>query len=239
MYSDADAAALYDLLNGWGPSDDFYLGLVMKADSALDVGCGTGGLLHRARVDGHDGRLVGIDPDLASLDRARVRADIEWVAGTAASMSWDREFDLAVMASHAFQVFITDDDLRASLKAIQAALRDGGCFAFETRNPLVREWEKWNPTNPSDLVDPAGRAIRVLYEVESVVGDVVTLTETTATPDNQPLRVDRSSLRFLAAQALDAFLTEAGFAVEARYGDWTRGPFTDASSTIITVARKL
>jgi hypothetical protein len=31
MYSDADAAALYDRLNPWGPSDDFYLSFVMDA----------------------------------------------------------------------------------------------------------------------------------------------------------------------------------------------------------------
>ncbi|MFD4947220.1 hypothetical protein ACFWNT_33040 [Streptomyces sp. NPDC058409] len=51
MYSDADAdaAVLYDLLNSWGPSDDFCLSCVMDAPSVLDVGCGTGMLLHRAR----------------------------------------------------------------------------------------------------------------------------------------------------------------------------------------------
>jgi hypothetical protein len=28
MYSDDEAAALYDVLNTWGPSEDFYLTLV-------------------------------------------------------------------------------------------------------------------------------------------------------------------------------------------------------------------
>jgi SAM-dependent methyltransferase len=72
MYADADAAALYDLLNPWGPSDDFYLSYVMDAPSVLDVGCGTGTLLHRARECGHTGRLCGLDPDVAALDRARL-----------------------------------------------------------------------------------------------------------------------------------------------------------------------
>jgi SAM-dependent methyltransferase len=65
-YSDAEAAALYNVLNPWGASDDFYLGLVMQARSALDVGCGTGVLLHHARDAGHRGRLCGVDPDPAS-----------------------------------------------------------------------------------------------------------------------------------------------------------------------------
>lgn len=42
MYSDDEAAALYDVRNPWGPSEGFYLALVMGATSVLDVGCGTG-----------------------------------------------------------------------------------------------------------------------------------------------------------------------------------------------------
>ncbi|WP_432001019.1 methyltransferase domain-containing protein [Streptomyces sioyaensis] len=79
MFSDADAAALYDLLNPWEPdsrpSDRFYDELVGVADSVLDVGCGTGAMLHWAREHGHTGRLVGLDPDRAALARARRRAD--------------------------------------------------------------------------------------------------------------------------------------------------------------------
>lgn len=74
MYSDAEAAALYDVLNTWGPSDDFYLALVMGANLVLDVGCGTGALLHRARQCGHAGRLRGVDPDPAMLGVAPRRA---------------------------------------------------------------------------------------------------------------------------------------------------------------------
>jgi hypothetical protein len=35
VYSDAEAAALYDVLNPWGPDDDFYLELVMGGSSVL------------------------------------------------------------------------------------------------------------------------------------------------------------------------------------------------------------
>ncbi|MFF4650730.1 hypothetical protein [Streptomyces sp. NPDC001380] len=55
MYSDADAAASYDQLNLWGPSDDFHLSFVMDASSVVDIGCGTGMLLHHARENGDAG----------------------------------------------------------------------------------------------------------------------------------------------------------------------------------------
>jgi hypothetical protein len=118
----------------------------------------------------------------------------------AAEMTWDRAFDLVVMASNMFQVFVPDHDLRGSLAATRAALVDGGRLVFGTRNPRVRAWEGWNPSSPIDVVDHAGRELRVSYQVESVAGDVVTFTETTATRAGEPLRVHRASLRFLDAE---------------------------------------
>jgi SAM-dependent methyltransferase len=243
VYSDADAAALYDLLNPWDParypSDAFYRDLVMAADAVLDVGCGTGSMLCQARQSGHPGRLVGLEPDRAMLDRARRRTDIEWVAGVAADAVWDREFDLVTMVGHAFQCLVDDDELRASLIAIRAALGEGGRFAFETRHPQARAWEDWNPPNVSEVVDVAGCRLRVWHQVERVVGDVVTFTETTSDADGTVLRVDHASQRFLDVPALAAFLAGASFVIEAQYGDWHRGPITDASHEIVTIARRI
>ncbi|GAA1243885.1 class I SAM-dependent methyltransferase [Kitasatospora nipponensis] len=247
MFSDAEAAELYDLLNPWDPArfpgDAFYADLLTEADSVLDVGCGTGAMLHLARRRGHTGRLMGIDPDRAALDRARHRAGvgdagIEWVEGTAADCPPRADFELAVMTGHAFQFLVGDEELRASLAAVAAALRVGGRFAFETRHPQARAWEEWNPADAADLTGPGGRELRVWHEVESVTGGVVTFTGTTATPDGTVLRVDRARLRFLEEAALDALLHDAGFTIEARYGDWRRGPVTAASREIVTIARR-
>lgn len=184
VFSDADVAALYDLLNPWDPdewpSDRFYTELVMAADSVLDVGCGTGTMLACVRERGHRGRLTGLDPDRAALDRARRHTGIEWVEGTAAEAAWEACFDLATMTG----------------------------------------------------------ALRVWHQVESVASDVVTVTEATALADGTVLRVERASLRFPDVRALAAFLVDAGFVIDAQYGDWDRGPVTATSREIITVARK-
>ena len=190
----------------------------MSAEAVLDVGCGTGALLRRAREAGHAGRLCGLDPADAMLDQARTRSDIEWVLGDLASVAWDQEFDLVVMTGHAFQVFVEDDELRASLAAIRSALTEDGHFAFETRNPLVREWERWNP--------------------DSVDGDVVSFTTTFTSPGWDRPQVSRSTLRFLDADSLASFLSGAGLAIEEQFGDWDRQPLTDTSPEIITIARR-
>jgi SAM-dependent methyltransferase len=224
------------VLNPWGPSDDFYLGLVMSADRVLDVGCGTGRLLHRARDAGHTGRLCGLDPDSAMLDQALVRTDIEWVLADAASAAWDREFDLAVMTSHAFQVFVEDDQLRESLSAIRAALVDGGRFAFETRHPRARAWEGWNTS--LEIRNPGGDAARVEYEVQDVKDGVVRFTENLYGQWWDRQQTEHGTLRFLSPEALTTFLHKAGFAVNDQFGDWDRGPLTETSEEIITIARR-
>jgi len=241
VFSDAEVAALYDVMNPWDPARAevvFCTEQVMAANAVLDVGCGTGSMLHHARDLGHSGRLVGLDPDRYMLDRAKRRTDIEWVRGVAAGAAWDGEFDLAAMTSNAFQCLVTDDELRDSLTAIRTCLCEGGRFVFGTRHPQARAWDSWNPSNAFDLEDSTGRKLRVWHEVESVVDDVITVTETTAERDNTVLRVDRASLRFLDVPALARFLSEAGFTIEHQYGDWRRGPITTTSREIITIARR-
>jgi len=124
------------------------------------------------------------------------------------------------------------------LVAIGAALCEDGQFAFETRHPQARAWENWNPLNVSEVVDDGGCVLRVWHDVESVTGDVVTFSETTARPDGTVLRVERAALRFLDTVGLDEFLAGSGFEVAARYGDWHRGPVTTESREIITIARR-
>lgn len=237
-FTEDGLARWYDLINPWRPCDDFYLRLVLPAASVLDVGCGTGTLLKRARENGHTGRLCGLDPARAMLDQARTRSDVEWVLGDLTTVGWDQEFDLAVMTGHAFQVFVDDDEIRSSLAAIRAALADGGRFAFETRNPLARAWESWTPEHASEFTPEAGVTLRVEHNVVQVADGRVRFTETFTGPFWTEPQVSETTLRFLDTDSLATFLAEAGFTIDDQYGDWDGGPLTDTSREIITIARR-
>ena len=238
QFSEPKLTELYDAFCAGREDFGFYLPLLMSAKSVLDVGCGTGELLRLAREAGHTGRLCGLDPAEAMLDQARKRADVEWVHGDLASVDWGREFDLVVMTGHAFQVFVEDDQLRASLEAIRSALTDKGRFVFETRNPSARGWEVWTPANAMEIVND-GSVVRMAHQVElPMVGDRVSFTVTFISPDWDRPEVSRSTLRFLDASSLSAFLSEAGLIVEEQYGNWDRQPLTNTSPEIITVARR-
>ncbi|HEY5250672.1 MAG TPA: class I SAM-dependent methyltransferase [Acidimicrobiales bacterium] len=240
QFSDIGLASLYDVLHPWDQRDDldFYLELVMTADAVLDVGCGTGALLHRARESGHTGRLCGLDPAVGMLAQARRRSDIEWVLGDLASAHWERELDLTVMTGHAVQVLVEDDDLHSSLGAVRAALNDEGRFVFETRNPLVRAWEGWIPDNATEMNDGDGTVVRMAHQVESpVIGDIVRFTTTYTSPDWDRPEESQSTLRFLDANSLSRHLSDAGLGIEKQFGNWSREPLTESSPEIITIAR--
>ena len=238
LFSEPKLAELYDVFCAGREDFGFYLPLVMSANSVLDVGCGTGELLRLAREAGHTGRLCGLDPAEAMLEQARKRHDVEWVHGDLSSVAWSREYDLVVMTGHAFQVFVEDDQLRASLAAIRSALTDDGRFVFETRNPSARGWEAWTPDNAVEIVY-GGSIVRMAHQVETpVVGDLVSFTVTYTSPSWQRPLVSRSTLRFLDADSLSAFLSGAGLIVEEQFGDWNRQPLSDTSPEIITVARR-
>jgi SAM-dependent methyltransferase len=240
FFADRELAAWYDLFCPWCPDYAFYLDLVQGADAVLDVGCGTGTVLRRARELGHGGRLVGVDPAPGMLAQARARADIEWVEGTLDAMlepaGWRGAFDLVFLSGHAFQVFTTDDQVRATLAAARAALAPGGRFAFETRNPAARAWERWVPENAREVTDSRGVTARMEYRLLSVEEEFVEFTHTLSGPWSTP-QLSRSRLRFLDAPALDALLTEADLRVTARYGGFDRSPYDPRTSPeIITIA---
>jgi SAM-dependent methyltransferase len=240
-FSDAELAALYDLFS---PRDrrsdyDFYLPMAMSARAVLDVGCGTGSFLHELRDAGHQGRLCGLDPAGGMLAQARRRSDVEWIQGDLGSVRWNREFDFIVMTGHAFQALVEDQDVRLALSAVRAALTPDGSFAFESRNPQVREWERWAGRYAGKVTDAAGRGVRMDTDLDAPFdGRVVAFRHIFSCPDWTEPQVSHSTLRFLDAEAIAAFLDEAGLTIGAQFGNWDRTPLTEQSPEIITVARR-
>ena len=203
-------------------------------------GAGRELLLHRARDEGHHGRLCGIDPARGMLEQARKRSDIEWILGDLGAVSWEREFDLIVMTGHAFQVFVEDSELQTALAAIRSTLTEDGRFAFETRNPQVRAWERWDTEYTVQVTDNTGAVVLVECEIENPIeGDIVRLHHKFTSPSWCQPQVSHSTLRFLDVNSLSSFLVGAGLAIERQFGDWDRSPLADTAPEIITIARRI
>ena len=91
----------------------------------------------------------------------------------------------------------------------------------------------------AEVTDATGTIVQREIQVETPVeGGVVHSSSTFTSPEWDRPQVSYGALRFLDAEALSAFLSGAGLAIEERFGDWTRRPLTDTSPEIITIARR-
>ena len=170
-FSDPRQAVLYDVFNNDRSDLEAYVTIAseVEAHRVIDVGCGTGSLAVRLAELGLS--VTGFDPAEASLEVARKKPNAElvtWVHGDATFLvGHEAAADLAVMTGNVAQVFVSDEDWSATLRAIRTCLRPGGWFVFETRRSEVRDWETWDLA-PSPVALPDGRTAVVSCAVTEV-----------------------------------------------------------------------
>ena len=239
IYTDPRLAACYDAAN---PPEAFYAHYLALAGETpktiLDMGCGTGRLAVALAERGH--RVTGADPSAGMMRVARSRPGAErvrWVDSDSKSLSLDARFDLIFMTGNVFQVFLGDEDVRATLRTLRRHLAPGGRLAFETRNPLVEEWRGWTPARTRETIDvPGVGAVEVHYDIAEADGAFVTYeTHYRFGPDD--VAVGRDTLRFMSKDELAAFLAEAGFTEVTWSGDWNHAPLTQSSPEFVVIAR--
>ncbi len=169
---------------------------------------------------------------------------MEWIEGDALRLG-EVGADLAIMTGHVAQFFLGYGDWHAALVAIRKALRPGGHFAFESRNPLVQPWADggiedhvdWpSRTSRRRVDDPAAGRVEIWTELVWADGD-----RTRHEGHYLPRRtgeelVSKVELRFRTRAELDRSLSDAGFSVESVFGVWDRRPADAASRELIFVA---
>lgn len=209
-------AELYDLVDADRSDLDVYARVVQElgARRVLDVGCGTG--TFACMLAGRDVEVVGVDPAAASLEVARRKPNadrVEWLRADAVSVP-SVGADLATMTGNVAQVFLSDEDLLATFRAIRHALRPGGALIFESRNPEPRAWESWNRSATDRLVRlPAGGAVRTWTELTDVRLPFVSFRHVFEFGVDGTVLISDSTLRFRESEELADALKEAGFSV--------------------------
>lgn len=238
IYTDRVLAALYDSLNPSGADTDFYCALAREPSRILDLGCGTGLLTVRLASQGH--AVTGLDPAQAMLDIAcrREGADqVSWILGDITALPPDSRFDLVLMTGHVFQVFLDDIETVAVLSAVKKSLAPGGRLVFESRNPLARAWENWEPDRSRRTVEhPDLGLVETWHDVTDVSdGQVTFRTHTHLTADGR-IETSESRLAFRSRAEIDALMRLAGLTDMEWQGNWDGAPLCDESPEIIVVA---
>ncbi len=230
-YINPKLAALYDLDSGWGVDRDFYLSLAHSPpEDILDLGCGTGLVCRAYASKGHN--VTGADPAAAMLDvgRAKENGDkIEWVHTKAQNFASPKKFDLVIMTGHAFQVLLTDDDVRKVFTTVRAHLKHDGKFVFESRNPAIDWQSKWNYTETLPLPDGS-----IVEETRHFLGmDQGKMTFDLRYRFADETLSSQSELRFWTRKEIEKHLATASLQVEALLGDWTGKPFEEHDQEMI------
>lgn len=238
-YAHPRLAATYDAINPPERDYDFYVALAGDTPlTILDMGSGTGRLSLKLAARGH--RVTGADPapGMMLAARAKPEADkVSWVLSDATSLNLAARFDLIIMTGHVFQVFLSDEEIRAVLGNLRRHLAPGGRIAFETRNPAVREWDSWTPDLTREQVAvPDIGPVTVHYAVTREDARSVTF-ETHFDFGGGDIVVTPTTLRLMDQATLKKLLKESDLKPLEWYGDWDAASLGSTSPEIIVVAR--
>lgn len=213
IFADRRLAEIYDPLDPDRSDLEVYAALVEAcgARSVLDIGCGTGTFACLLAGKGFD--VVAVDPAAASLEVARGKpgADrVRWLLGDATTLP-TLGVDLATMTGNVAQVFLTDDAWLATLHGIRNALRQGGRFVFEARDPSRQAWRAWDNVESHDRVDlPGVGTIEHWGEVTAVNDQLVTFRWTFHFERSGEIITSDSTLRFREREEIELSLRTAG-----------------------------
>ncbi|MER7816434.1 class I SAM-dependent methyltransferase [Streptomyces sp. NPDC096153] len=210
-------AALYDALAPDRRDLTAYLAIAEEfgARRVLDIGCGTGVFALLLADRGLE--VVGVDPARASVDVARARPGserIRWICGDATALPSLR-VDLAAMTANAAQELVDPRGWRGKLRGAYEALRPGGHFVFETRDPSRRVWEGWNREASWGVTDvPGFGTVESWVDLIQIDGPLVTFRRSHVFAADGRTMTSESTLRFRQREGVEAELTAEGCAVE-------------------------
>lgn len=240
--TDNHASDLYDAVNSWGPSDDFFfkIATAIPRGRVLDLGCGTGGLTVAAATAGC--AVTGVDPDYPSLQAARSKPGAEqvtWIDGDSRAIPAEERYDVALMTSNVVQEITDDVELARSFADIAAHLLPGGQLAFDSRDPAARGWEAWTRERSHRTVRlPAGET-QHWYQTSTVNehSGIVNFCAHEIGPDGIE-RVECGPLRFRSQDQLTTMLQEAGLVVDQVFGGFNGEPVGQGIGTLAFIAHR-
>jgi SAM-dependent methyltransferase len=220
---------------------DFYVERVTTlGESVLDLGCGNGRM---AIPLAHMGmRVAGVDasrPMLADLARkqAKSKTSLSLVATEAdiREVRLGRRFDVVLSAFNTVLHLYTRDDVERFCRTVRAHLKKGGRFLCDLSVPSPKDLSR-KPSRAyaaEPFTHPALGPVLYQERFGYAASSQVLQVEMEFQPTRGAMRKSTLAHRQFFPEEWRALLHYNGFRIDAEYGDWDGGPFTDASDVMI------
>ncbi len=256
---DRQDARVYDHYSTGVPGDvEFYVAEAVNAGSpVLELGCGTGRILIPVAEAGVE--IVGLDraPSMLAVAREKVvklppdvQKRIQLVEGDMRDFDLGRKFVLVMIPYRAFLHLLTVEDQKRALACIRDHLVDGGRLILNVFDPSLEMIVAHRGSLGSALklegefVHPeTGRRVlvwdtREYRAEEQTLHQYFVFEELDEAGNVVAKRFNPLVLRYLFRYEMQHLLELAGFAVEALYGDFARGPFCSGGEQVWIARRR-
>jgi SAM-dependent methyltransferase len=201
--------------------------------AALEFGVGTGRVA--LPLSGQGVPVHGIDISEPMLEQLRMKPGSKQIAvtvGDFAGTRVDGTFRLAYLVFNTITNLTTQDEQVACFRNAAAHLEPGGCFVVEVFVPELRR------VPPGERVRAfhVGRTHFGFDEYTDFAGQI--LYSHHYWIDDGNLRTFSAPYRYVWPAELDLMARLAGMILRERWAGWTREPFTDESTSHVSVWEK-
>lgn len=237
-----DAAARYDLHtppHHYQHDHRFVIDEVSRIASCarvLDVGCGTGVFLQRAREARLDVQGIDISPGMVSVAEARLGPGVVRVERMEDVEEADA-YDAIVSLSWSFNYCASTEVARDVLARFLRAVRPGGVLVLHVAHAanasgrLLEDWEPGPGGEPDD--------VQFLYRFTALPGDEPRLLAqyVYACRSLDELVTEKHVLSVADARLVAELARETGFEDVRIYDNWRREPFSGSVSPFVLAVR--
>lgn len=234
------SGAEYDAQFGAGYEAEiaYLTALAMRQDGAvLDLCCGTGLVAIPLAEAGLE--VVGVDVARPMLEWAAEKAgesrNPRFVHEDALGLDLPRRFRVAYLTGNAFQAFLSEEEIRALLRAVHRHLEPGGSLVFDTR--LLEGYDlslDQEFLDAGTYLDPRKRRVRYLEKQAGYdpARGVLAIETKRVLPDGTE-RLSGIDLKFTPFDRLRSLVGEMGFELVGAYGSWRRDPFEPTGPDVV------
>ncbi|MFQ6677321.1 MAG: class I SAM-dependent methyltransferase [Fidelibacterota bacterium] len=242
IYSDPE---LYDAAHWWKTNDIEFI-----ADYAdelkgpiLELAAGTGRLALSILERGHTYTGIELSSDFVQHARTKLKSfqsRADFIEGDMRDFNLDQKFRFIFIGFNSICHLMTNDDIGSFLKCVYKHLADKGTFLIDIFVPdplfLYRDKQKYYvmefdwPNQDHCIVSETNE-----YDSEKQINHIEWYFNTDGKNEPDEYQFD---MHMIYPDTMDRLLSEAGFVIKEKYGDYDKTPFGPESNLQIYLCGK-